>query len=49
MPRTTTLWFDKEEFEKLKKRAEKEGHPSIYAYMKDLILKELRKPPTELH
>lgn len=44
MPRTPTLFFNYEEFEKLKKRAEDEGYPSMYAYMKDLIIKALREP-----
>lgn len=44
MPRSPTIFFNKEEFKKLKERAEKEGYPSVYAYMKDLIIKELRKP-----
>jgi len=44
MPRTPTISLKKEQYETLKERAEKEGHPSVYAYMKDLIIEELRKP-----
>jgi len=44
MPRTPTIFFNSEEWEKLKKKAEDENYPSMYAYMKDLIIKELRKP-----
>lgn len=44
MPRTPTISFKKEDYEKLKERAEKEGYPSVYAYLKDLIIEELRKP-----
>ena len=41
MPRTPTIYFNKEEFEKLKKTAKDKGYPSVYAYIKDTIKKNL--------
>lgn len=41
MPRTPTIYFNKDEFEKLKKTAEKLGYPSVYAYIKDTLKKNL--------
>ncbi len=41
MPRTPTIFFNARDFEKLRERAEDEGFDSMYAYMKDLIEKEL--------
>ena len=42
MPRTPTIFLNSEEFEKLEKKAEAKGYPSIYAYIKVIILKELK-------
>ena len=42
MPRTPTIFFNNDEWEKLEKRVEAEGCPSKYAYIKDLILKDLK-------
>lgn len=41
MPRTPTIFFNNDEWDKLEKKIEAEGYPSMYAYMKDLIKKEL--------
>ena len=42
MPRTPTIFLNSEEFKKLEKKAKSEGYPSIYAYIKIIILKELK-------
>jgi len=46
MPRTPTIFFNNGEWEKLKKKVEAEGYPSMYAYMKNLILNVLNKEVT---
>ena len=47
MPRTPTIFLNNEQWEKLEKKFEAEGFPSIYAYMKDLMLYELNKDDRE--
>jgi len=42
MPRTPTIFLNKEEFEKLEKKVKIEKYPTKYAYIKDLILKEIK-------
>ena len=41
MPRTPTIYLSNDNMDKLEKKAEAEGYPSKYAYIKDLILKDL--------
>lgn len=41
MPRTPTIFFNEKEWKKLKTKVEKEGFPSIYAYMKSLIIDDM--------
>ena len=43
MPRTPTIFLNNDYMDKLEKKFEAEGYPSKYAYLKDLILKELCK------
>jgi len=43
MPRTPTIFLNEDEWDKLEKKFETEGYPSKYAYIKDLILKELHE------
>jgi len=48
MPRTPTIFFNKRDFELLEKKVETKGFSSMYAYMKDLLEKEIgiEKPVT---
>jgi len=45
MPRTPTIFFNKRDFEKLREKVEKERHASIYAYIKELIEKDIGIKP----
>ena len=40
LPRTPTIFLNREDFKKLEKKMKAEGHKSMYAYIKDLLLKE---------
>ena len=43
MPRTPTIFLDKDAWKKLEKEVKAKDFPSKYAYIKDLILNELNK------
>jgi len=42
MPRFS-VFFNRQEYEKMMKKLEDGGHPSIYAYIKALVLKDIDK------
>jgi len=42
MPKAPSIFFNQDEFKKLREKAIRE-YPSIYAYIKDLVLKDLKK------
>jgi len=41
VPRTPTIYLNRDEWYKLEKMFKAYGYPSKYAYIKDLILKDL--------
>lgn len=43
MPRTPTIYLNKEDWYKLEKLFKVKGYPSKYAYIKDLIVNDLNK------
>jgi len=44
MPRTPTIFLNQRDFEKLREKVENGGYQSMYAYMKELLEKEIKKP-----
>jgi len=48
MPRTPTIFLNKDNWDKLEKKFEAEGYPSKYAYIKALILNDLNKDLNKL-
>jgi len=42
MPRTSTIFSNRDDFEKLERKVKAEGYPSKYAFIKDLILKAIK-------
>ena len=43
MPKVPSIYFKSQEFKKLKERVKLECYPLIYAYIKDLVLKDLKE------
>jgi len=43
MPRVSSIFFNHEEMRKIKERVEALKYPSIYGYIKDLVLKDIKK------
>lgn len=37
-----SIFLNHDEFDKLEKKVKAEGYPSKYAYIKDLVLKEIK-------
>jgi len=37
------LFFSQDEYREMEKRAAQQGQPSVYAYLKDLALKQLEE------
>lgn len=43
MPKIT-FWLNKKECDKLDEKVKEKDYPSRYAYVKDLVLKEIKEP-----
>jgi hypothetical protein len=42
MPKAPSIFFNQDEWEAIKKRIRALQYPSFYAYIKDLVLKDLK-------
>ena len=47
MPKAPAIFFNYDEWDKLEEKIKKEGYPSKYAYIKDLVLGDLYKDDRE--
>jgi len=43
VPRISSLFFNNDEMERIKQRVKDGDYPSVYAYIKDLVLNDLNK------